>query len=86
MGEEKRCLHKLQHLRGYMNNEPNNQIQMTCKRSHLTDDIYECISEDAYICSYALRFGNGFYCRHTECPASKEQKRKGDKVFCYASF
>jgi len=45
----------------------------TIKRRLITDDIWECLIDDAYICPHALRFRNGFFCRQTTCLMHEEQ-------------
>ena len=37
------------------------------RRRLITEDIWECLMDDAFICPHALRFRNGFFCRQTTC-------------------
>ena len=35
-----------------------------CRIQHVTEDLFECMADDAAHCPFALAFGFGYYCKH----------------------
>ena len=37
-----------------------------CRTVHAFKNLYDCLTEDAFRCPYAISFGNGYYCQHQD--------------------
>lgn len=35
-----------------------------CRTKFLCADLFNCLSENARCCRYAMPFGNGYFCKH----------------------